>query len=197
MYTHLLLAALLLPAAAATPAWNDSLGSRLDRQYLGYVAQPLTATEALAAGWAPILGASCDDQVGTAWGFNTERPGELDEAHPVLLYYSAAGQISAIGVFIRHPPFIPKWYRVMEERGYISSLWAASRDSGFRVALRDMTTAGEPLSLCSSATIFPELLGTNVTLKGPTDDMDVKVRLLSRAYGLLFPFLSLLPYLLA
>ena len=104
-----LLLAVLLDVAAAVPApaaaANISLGSRLDRQYTGYVAQPLTAVEARSAGWFPMEfnaapSDKCNRHVGSPWVFNKATPGTLSQDHPVILFYSAAGQISGIAVAI-------------------------------------------------------------------------------------------------
>jgi hypothetical protein len=178
-----LLLAVLLDVAAAVPApaaaANISLGSRLDRQYTGYVAQPLTAVDARSAGWFPMEfnaapSDKCNRHVGSPWVFNKATPGTLSQDHPVILFYSAAGQISGIAVAIMGADggSHAEWTEAMRVRGYLSNVYPTQPDGTpidtITVGLRDVLPDRD---LCDERTVFTEVLGTTLILNpaGPSN----------------------------
>jgi hypothetical protein len=169
----LLLCTLVLAVALADRGVRaHTLGPRLDRQYTGYVAQPTTTDAARAAGWHPVTNATCDDQVGTPWLYNEVRPGEFDRRHPVMLFFSAAGQISAISVAVMAPEesarSLPPWMEAMISLGYLSEL---PQPDVFAITLGTRASS----SLCDPETAFPESIGTTLIIN--PDDLGQPVPL--------------------
>lgn len=139
-----------------------SLGPRLDRQYTGYVPQPTTAAEAREAGWLPAAGASCDDAVGTPWLYNPDQPGEFSRSHPVLLFFSAGGQISAISVAVLAEGIgLRPWFERMISLGYLSQL---PQPNVYAITIG--TRQGN--ALCDRRTTFSETVGTTLVIN-PSD----------------------------
>ena len=175
----LLALAAALPALAATAAAGSSqhppLGTRLDRQYTGYVSQPMTAGEARSQGWAPLMVHAdpnpCNSLAGSPWAYNPKMIGAFDPAHPVILFFSTAGQISAIAVAInidKDPDADHGWFEAMMSRGYLSNMLNLPVIDNHRfytitVGLREST------NLCDARTTFPEVLGTAVVVLNPVN----------------------------
>ena len=151
---------------ALLPTTQASLGDRLDRQYTGYVAQPTNADAAALEGWLPVENATCDDQLGTPWLWNNPTgvpSGVFNRDHPVLLYFSAAGQISAISVAVvlEGPAAEWPWFTRMTSLGYlVRSPFLRGGES----PIHTITVATRASSaLCDPETRFIETLGTEVS----------------------------------
>jgi hypothetical protein len=137
------------------------LGTRLDRQYTGYVSQPTTTAAAREGGWLPMYEGKCHEALGSPWIYNAEEPGRFNSAHPVILYFSAAGQISGIAAAIdenKDPDPDKIWLRTMQSRGYVSEEMLPGNLYTITVGLRESS------SLCDARTTFSEVLGTTVLL---------------------------------
>jgi hypothetical protein len=159
--TRLLLALLLQDPTGAQS--QKGIGSRLDRQFTGYASQPTTASEAKAAGWHPFSGSVCHDDVGTAWLFNANnKPGDFDRQHPVILSFSAHGQLSAISVGYVFDSRLPAWAERMVALEYLIRGGSIADDSVYTITVG--TRGKTPSGLCDDTEVFPELLGTQLQI---------------------------------
>jgi len=126
------------------------IGDRLDHTYLHFNVLPLSTSDATKAGWTP-LNTQCDPNL----GFGYQAQGGFSEAQPILLYFSAAGQISGLGVVHYGAPLTQhlKFWRPFMN----ATLDAYLMTVHFRA----------PSVLCSK-TMQPEELGSQVVINQGT-----------------------------
>jgi len=127
------------------------IGDRLEHTYMLFKDLPLTLEEAISDDWIPLNDGNCDPNIGIAY-FNPQSPNQNPNTdHPIVLYFTAAGQISGVGVVhVGRPAQGLGQYWQNEDNMYI-----------LKISFRS-SSASE--TLCSNNTQFQEALGTQVVI---------------------------------
>jgi len=130
----------------------QGIGDSLTRTYLVYTSLPITANDAIAAGWNNIT--SCDDQIGIGYVKSGSAPSKTE---PVILYFTSGGQISGIGVYHFGAPIpsLEKYWKPASDGNYLITV--AFRSSG---------------DLCSDK-VFDEPIGTQVVINQGSVDLEI------------------------
>jgi len=126
----------------------QGIGDRIERTYLVYKPLPLTTQDAVAGGWK-VMNSTCDPNAGIAYAYG----GVVNGPNPLVLYYTASGNISAIGV--------NAWGSL--EKTLIGNFWLTNGDHyTMTVSFRS------PSVICSSSYQANETIGDRVIInQGP------------------------------
>jgi len=110
---------------------NADLGGTLLRTYFVWAPIPLTASAAQSAGWTQDGG--CETNLGIAY----QASGGLQKDSPLMIYYTAAGQIAGIAMSMWSAP-----------PGNLTDYWLDQNDGTYRISISFRT----PDIMCSGAT---------------------------------------------
>jgi len=126
-------------------ALGQGIGTQLSRTALLYYNLPLTASDAISAGWYNAT--SCDPNIGIAYTQNQDGP---SKGYPITLFFSESGQISGMGMTHYGQPV-----------DGVTQYWVPDSNGNafMSVSFRD-PSAG----VCTPNNPLPETLGTQVVI---------------------------------
>lgn len=144
-------AALALTAVAAVSAAD--IGTHVSRTYGLFKELPLTASDALAAGWSAYNGsaAACDGVYGVVYAQNGDGSGPSKGSQSIVSYTSA-GQLNGFGVRVWGNPS-----PMLIDAGY----WRPAGDGAYDI----LFTTRDSSLVCSNNTA-PELIGDRLNIWG-------------------------------
>jgi len=125
------------------------IGDRVEHTFLKFDALPLTQSDADDASW--MVYSNCTTGIGIAFTYKGQPP---TSSYPVVVYFSAGGQISSIGVRIFGTlpgPLVPEYYKP-----------ADSDSMEVTVSFRD------PDSVCDPTVTFNEVVGDRLVINPDT-----------------------------
>jgi len=144
MYVKYLLFACLINGIFGLKV-NGDIGSELWRTYLVYDQLPVNVSQANKFSWVPYI-STCDPNLGIAYTYYWNSPGEY---YPLVLYFTAGGQIAGLGLVHYGAP-----------APGLNEYWVPQKDGTYFMSATFRSTQ----NICNPKYQYEQILGDQVVI---------------------------------